>query len=91
MKSKLNTYSSFHYIGESKLTKRSVKFEIQVRSLLDEARSELDHSMRYKNKEEKGNDDKVVNGLFELLFQKLDSGNALISLLKGYYIDKNPN
>lgn len=91
VKSKLNPYSSFHYIGESKLRKRSIKFEIQVRSLLDEARSELDHFMRYKNKEEKETDDNLLNGLFELLFQKLDSGNALISLLKGYYVDKNPN
>ena len=91
VKTKGNLYSSFHYTATIEPTKVDFKFEIQVRSLLEEARSETDHLIRYKNKENIEQNDKILNVLFELLFQKLDSGNALISLLKGYYVDKNPN
>lgn len=87
---KENSYFSLHYISKIKPKKmEEYTFEIQVKSLLDEARSELDHDMRYKNK--KNAKDTILNSLFDFLFQKIDSSNALISLLKGYYVDKNPN
>lgn len=43
-------YSSLHYILKSQITKDTLYAEIQVRSLLEEARWEVDHLLSYKNK-----------------------------------------
>ncbi|WP_186059475.1 RelA/SpoT domain-containing protein [Burkholderia gladioli] len=42
-------YRSMHYIVESKPTNRTMRAEIQVRTLFEEGWSEIDHTVRYPN------------------------------------------
>ena len=42
-------YRSLHYVVESKPTQRTIRAEIQVRTLFEEGWSEIDHTVRYPN------------------------------------------
>lgn len=63
-------YRSIHYIFESKALKRPVISEVQVRSIFEEAWSEIDHTIRYPN----FSDNELV-GYFLDIFNRL-AGNA---------------
>lgn len=63
-------YRSIHYIFESKALRRPVISEVQVRSIFEEAWSEIDHTVRYPNFSEN-----ALVGHFLNIFNRL-SGNA---------------
>ncbi len=73
-------YNSIHYTIITHPTKQEVFVEIQVRSLLEEVRWEVDHLLRYKksiNKYEKP----VITNWLHLLNSLVRDGNDLVSLL----------
>lgn len=63
-------YRSIHYLIKTEPTIRSVISEIQVRTIFEEAWSEIDHKVRYPNQ----TDDKIINDLLKI-FNRL-AGSA---------------
>ena len=59
-------YRSIHYIAESSYLEMSLNFEIQIRTVFEEAWSEIDHLVRYPN----NTDDELLNN-YLLIFNKL--------------------
>lgn len=73
-------YNSIHYTIKTHPTKQDFFVEIQVRSLLEEVRWEVDHLLRYKKSIDKYERPVIIDGL-HLLNSLVMDWNDLVSLL----------
>src|SRR5690606_1865546 len=75
-------YRSIHYIIETKPTKQIYYAEIQVRTIFEEAWSEIDHTVRYPY-----NQDNTILGQLLMILNRLAGGademGTFIQILKG--------